>query len=324
MFQKNMEILRSDQWQDLVTDLLGGSIQPLIVVLGPTASGKTKFSVDVAHFIREKQPTGWMDAEIINADSRQLYTHMNIGTAKITEEEKRGVVHHLFDVLDPTEDVSIAWYKEKATDLIDDCHRRRVVPILVGGSMLYISAVVDGLDPLPPVDPELRAKLEKEWDIDDGWSLYDRLLSLDPVTAKNFQAQNKRYVVRALELYEKTGVIPSLLKKTIPPPYQILQLGMYWPRDILTERIDKRTELMLDAGWIEEVEGLLDRGYTSKDFGMKSHGYREIIAWLQHDEQDKGELVELIASKTRQYAKRQMTWWGDDERIKWIDMRQQV
>ncbi|UPA22120.1 tRNA (adenosine(37)-N6)-dimethylallyltransferase MiaA [Candidatus Peribacteria bacterium] len=320
-----MEILRSDQWQDLVTDLLGGSIQPLIVVLGPTASGKTKFSVDVAHFIREKQPTGWMDAEIINADSRQLYTHMNIGTAKITEEEKRGVVHHLFDVLDPTEDVSIAWYKEKATDLIDDCHRRRVVPILVGGSMLYISAVVDGLDPLPPVDPELRAKLEKEWDIDDGWSLYDRLLSLDPVTAKNFQAQNKRYVVRALELYEKTGVIPSLLKKTIPPPYQILQLGMYWPRDILTERIDKRTELMLDAGWIEEVEGLLDRGYTSKDFGMKSHGYREIIAWLQHDEQDKGELVELIASKTRQYAKRQMTWWwGDDERIKWIDMRQQV
>lgn len=318
-----MEILSPSMWPSLVTDHLGRSIQPLIVVLGPTASGKTNFSVDLAQHIRAQQPTGWMNAEIINADSRQLYTHMNIGTAKITEEEKRGVVHHLFDVLDPTEDVSIAWYKEKATDLIDDCHRRRVVPVLVGGSMLYISAVVDGLDPLPPVDPELRAKLEREWDIDDGWSLYDRLLSLDPVTAKNFQAQNKRYVVRALELYEKTGVIPSLLKKTIPPPYQILQFGMHWARELLTERIDRRTQLMLDAGWIEEVEGLLDRGYTSKDPGMKSHGYREIIAWMQSDEQDKTALAELIASKTRQYAKRQMTWWGDDDRIRWIDMRNQ-
>ncbi len=322
MFQKVMEILRNDQWQDHVTELLGRSIQPLIVVLGPTASGKTDFSINLAHFIRDNQPTGWMDAEIINADSRQLYQYMDVGTAKITEEEKRGVVHHLFDVLDPKEDVSIAWYKEKATDIIDDCHRRRVVPILVGGSMLYISAVVDGLDPLPPVDPALRAKLEKEWDIDDGWSLYDRLVTLDPVTAKNFQAQNKRYVVRALELYEKTGVIPSLLKKTIPPPYQILQFGMYWPREALVERINKRTELMLDAGWTSEVESLLDRGYTSKDFGMKSHGYREIIAWLQSEEQDKDALAELIASKTRQYAKRQLTWWNDDDRIHWIDVKQ--
>lgn len=318
-----MEIIRSQQWQELVTELLSRSIQPLIVVLGPTASGKTDFSINLAHFIRERRPTGWMDSEIINADSRQLYTYMDIGTAKVTDEEKRGIAHHLFDVIDPKEDVSIAWYKEKATEMIADCHSRRVVPVLVGGSMLYISAVVDGLDPLPPVDPKLRARLEKEWDMDDGWTLYDKLVTLDPVTAKSFQAQNKRYVVRALELYEKTGVIPSLLKKTIPPPYQILQFGMYWPRELLTERIDKRTALMLDAGWISEVEGLLDRGYTSKDFGMKSHGYREIIAWLQHDEQDKTALAELISSKTRQYAKRQMTWWADDDRIKWIDMQQQ-
>lgn len=321
MFQKIMEILSPHTWPDLVTELLGRSIQPLIVVLGPTASGKTNFSIDLAHFIREQQPTGWMDAEIINADSRQLYRYMNIGTAKITEEEKRGIVHNLFDVLEPTEDVSIAWYKEKATEMIDDCHGRRVVPILVGGSMLYISAVVDGLDPLPPADPELRAKLEKEWDIDDGWTLYDKLVSIDPVTAKNFQAQNKRYVVRALELYEKTGVIPSLLKKTIPPPYQILQFGMHWPREFLTERINLRTKQMLDNGWISEVEGLLDRGFTARDFGMKSHGYKEIMAWLQSDEQDKELLAETIASKTRQYAKRQMTWWGDDDRIRWIDMK---
>lgn len=321
MFQKNMEIISPSTWPSLVSELLGRSIQPLIVILGPTASGKTALSITIAEYIREQQPTGWTDAEIINADSRQLYRHMDIGTAKVTESEKRGITHNLFDVLEPTEDVSIAWYKKKATAMIDDCHRRRVVPILVGGSMLYISAVVDGLDPLPAVDPELRAKLEKEWEIDDGWTLYDRLFALDPVTAKNFQAQNKRYVVRALELYEKTGVIPSLLKKTIPPPYQILQLGMYWPREELTKRIDERTKLMLENGWIEEVEGLLDRGFTAKDYGMKSHGYKEIMQWLQSDEQDKDVLAETIAAKTRQYAKRQMTWWGEDDRIQWIDAK---
>jgi tRNA dimethylallyltransferase len=328
MFQKNMEILSPSQWPDLVSDHLGHSLQPLIVVLGPTASGKTAFSVDLALYIRDchversrnipesrlfdyaqSDTKGWTDAEIINADSRQLYKHMNIGTAKITEEEKRGVVHHLFDVLEPTNDVNIAWYKEQTAAAIDDCHRRHVVPILVGGSMLYISAVVDGLDPLPPADPQLRAKLEKEWEIDDGWTLYDKLVSIDPITAKNFQCQNKRYVVRALELYEKTGVIPSQLKKTIPPPYQTLQIGMQWPRLELVERINQRTKQMLENGWIEEVEGLLDRGYTAKDFGMKSHGYKEIMAWLQSDEQDKDVLAETIASKTRQYAKRQMTWW---------------
>lgn len=309
-----MEILRSNQWQELLTKHLQSSAKPLIVVLGPTASGKTDFSINLAKHIG--------NAEIINADSRQLYKYMNIGTAKITEEEKRGVVHHLFDALEPTEDVTIAWYKEQAMKIIDDCHSRNVVPILVGGSMLYISAVVDGLDPLPPPDPEVRARLEDEWNADDGFTLYDKLVEIDPATAKNFEHQNKRYVVRAMELWEKFHVKPSELKKTIPSPYQTLQFGMHWPREELTQRIDLRTKKMIEGGWIEEVEGLLDRGFTPRDPGMKSHGYREIIAWLSSDDQNKESLAESIAIKTRQYAKRQMTWWGNDDRIHWIDARQ--
>ncbi len=290
------------------------STKPLIVILGPTASGKTDFSITSALFLK--------NTEIINVDSRQLYKYMNIGTAKITDEEKRGVVHHLLDVLEPTEDVNIAWYKDEATKIIDDCHRRNVVPMLVGGSMLYISAIVDGLDPLPPVDPEIRKKLEVQWDKDDGWTLYDKLVAIDPATAKSFEHQNKRYVVRALELYEKTGIPPSQLKKTIPPPYQVLQLGMQWPREELMNRINRRTKQLLERGWIREVEGLIDRGFTPNDPGMKSHGYKEIMHWLQNDEQDMEKLSETISSKTRQYAKRQMTWWGNDDRIRWIDARQ--
>lgn len=305
-----MKILEHDQWQPLVDALLAKS-QPLIVVLGPTASGKTAFSINVAKYCSH--------AAVINGDSRQLYKYLNIGTAKITDEKMDGVPHHLFSVIDPKEDISIAQYKDIAMKMIDECHQRNIVPILVGGSMLYISAVVDGLDPLPPADPAIRERLEAEWDKDDGWTLYDKLVEIDPATAKSFEKQNKRYVVRAMELYEMTGKPPSTLKKTIPPPYDILQFGMHWPRETLTKRIDERTHQLLQSGWIEEVEGLIDKGYAISDPGMKSHGYREIMQWLSSEDRNMEELEKMIAAKTRQYAKRQMTWWQEDERIMWID-----
>jgi tRNA dimethylallyltransferase len=304
-----MKILEHDQWQPLVDELLTKS-KPLIVVLGPTASGKTAFSIKIAKYCSH--------AAVINGDSRQLYKYLNIGTAKITDEEKEGIDHHLFSVIDPHEDISIAQYKEMAMKEIDRCHEQGIVPILVGGSMLYISAVVDGLDPLPPADPAIRERLEAEWDEDDGWTLYDKLVEIDPATAKSFEKQNKRYVVRAMELYEMTGKQPSTLKKTIPPPYEILQFGMYWPRETLVKRIDERTHQLLQSGWIEEVEGLIDKGYTIQDPGMKSHGYREIMQWLSSEDRDTNALEEVIAAKTRQYAKRQVTWWNNDERINWI------
>lgn len=276
--------------------------------------------MDIAqHIAKTSQNHGWDHAEIINADSRQLYRHLDIGTAKITEEEKRGVPHHLVDVLNPDEEATIAWYKEQATKVIADCHARKVVPLLVGGSMLYVSAVVDGLDPLPKADPDLRKRIEKEYDEDDGWTLFEKLEKIDPATAYAFDKQNKVYVVRAMELYAMTGIAPSKLKKTIPPPYQSLMLGLRWPRETIVKRIDERTKQMLRSGWIEEVEGLIDRGYGPEDPAMKSHGYKEIMAWLSSEERNEEELADVIARKTRAYAKRQATWWDQDDRIRWID-----
>lgn len=298
-------------WQQLLRRHFERAKKPLIVVVGPTASGKTNFSLDIAKEIG--------NAEIVSADSRQLYRGLDIGTAKIKLEEMRGIPHHLIDVVDPNEEVTIAWYQEQVHRVITSIHARMAVPILVGGSMLYISAVVDGLQPLPVAPPELRKKLEEEYDRDDGWTLYEKLQRVDPKTAAAFDQMNKVYVVRALELYELTGHPPSLLKKTVPPPYDILLFGVRRPQQALAERIEERTRQMLRSGWIEEVEGLLDRGCTMHDPAMKSHGYKEIAAWLGSEERNLDELTRVIAAKTKQYAKRQVTWWKDDSRIHWVD-----
>ena len=318
-----MQEISIREWPERVVTHVRTSSQPLVVIVGPTAGGKTVFSLAVAGAIRDTaEEHGWDHAEIINADSRQLYRHLDIGTAKITELEKKGVQHHLIDVLNPNEEATVAWYKKEATKVIDDCHRRHAVPLLIGGSMLYISAVVDGLDPLPKASPELRKRMEDLYDEDDGWTLFEKLQEVDPATAAAFERQNKVYVVRAMELFELTGHPPSTLKKTIPPPYQILMLGLHWPRASIVRRIDERTKKLLQSGWIEEVEGLLDRGYTANDPAMKSHGYKEIMAWLASEERSTERLAEVIAQKTRAYAKRQMTWWESDERILWIDAAQ--
>lgn len=335
-WNRDVEFLGPNDWQPLVDAHLAASAKPVIVVLGPTCSGKTGFSLELCrHIARHPEPAEgrgakgmvrqahhdvWLGAEVVNADSRQFYTGMDIGTAKITDE-KGSVPHHLFSVLDPKEQVTIAWYQEKANAVIAEIHARGNVPVLVGGSMLYISSVVDGLRPLPEADPELRKELEALYDQDDGWALYDELAAVDPETAKSFDKANKQYVVRAVELYRLTGFPPSQLKKTVPPDFQSLLLGLEWPRDELTKRIDARTPQLVNGGWITEVETLLERGYTEHDPGFKSHGYREIAQWLRSDEQNKEQLIEVIAAKTRQYAKRQMTWWKEDERIRWIDGR---
>ncbi len=332
-WNRGVELLGANGWRALVDEHVARSQKPVIVVLGPTASGKTGFSISLSRHcgatlstaverVGSRSERTGVRCEIINADSRQLYQGLDIGTAKITEEQRGDIPHHLLSVLDPKEQATIAWYQERTTALIDEIHARGNVPVLVGGSMLYISAVVDGLRPLPDADPILRKELEKLYDEDDGWSLYDELARVDPETAKSFDKANKQYVVRAVELYRLTGFPPSTLKKTVPPNFQTLLLGLEWPREELTKRIDERTRTLLTSGWIEEVESLLDRRYSAADPGFKSHGYREIVQWLQSDEQNKEQLIDTIAAKTRQYAKRQMTWWKEDERIRWIDAKQ--
>ncbi|MDO8649492.1 MAG: tRNA (adenosine(37)-N6)-dimethylallyltransferase MiaA [Candidatus Peregrinibacteria bacterium] len=285
--------------------------RPLLVVLGPTASGKTAFSIALAHAIGK--------AEIVNADSRQLYKELDIGTTKVTEEEMQGVPHHLIDVLDPRESLTVAWYRDRAFAKIDELHSRGMVPILVGGSMLYISAIIDGLSLVESVDAELRARLQDEYARDGGQSLYARLREVDPETAESFHQNNMPYVVRAMEIYEATGEKPSQRKRKSDCPYDLTILGMEWPREDLRKRIDARTEELFARGWIAEVQSLLDRGYTRENPGMVSSGYREIIDFLaKKGPATEGELHADITAKTRKYAKRQMTWWRGDERIQWI------
>jgi tRNA dimethylallyltransferase len=304
--------------------LRGAPKRPLIVIVGPTASGKTAMSIDIASSI---ETAATVQAEIINADSRQFYKYMDIGTAKIRPEEMHGIPHHLLSVLDPKEPCSIAWFQKEAAKVIDEIHSRGNIPILVGGSMLYVSAIVDGLQPLPS-DPALRKRLSEEYDIDQGVTLHRRLAEIDPVSAASIPRENKVYLLRALEIYEQTGKPKSAQKIKAVSPYDLLMFGMDVPRVDLNERINCRTQAMFDAGWIDEVRRLLDLGYSADDPGMRSIGYREIAEYVgnQRNQSNQGvenieDLTTVIATKTRAYAKRHMTWWRRDARIRWIPIQ---
>lgn len=286
--------------------------KPLVVIIGPTASGKTAFSIQLTKELASQGVT----AEIVNADSRQFYKYLDIGTAKITQEEMAGVPHHLMSILDPKEDCNISWFQKEASKVIDEIQSRGHLPILVGGSMLYVSAIVDGLLPIAS-SPEIRARLEKEYDVDGGETLYKKLQEIDPESAASFSKENKVYVVRALEIYESTGITKSAQKKAAKSSYDVCILGIDLPKEVLQKKINDRTRLMLQNGWIEEVQSLLEKGYSVDDPGMKSLGYRDIAEYIQ----DKGnleELTEKISSKVRAYAKRHQTWWKRDERVQWI------
>lgn len=303
----------SAAWENTVKEFLSkGSRKPLIVIIGPTASGKTAFSLRLCQRLEKLG----LRPEVVNADSRQFYAFLDIGTAKITEKEMKGIPHHLLSVLDPKEPCTIAWYQEKAKACIDELHREGKLPILVGGSMLYVSSIVDGLTP-HPADTELRERLERQFDSDEGRTLHERLSRLDPEAAEGIPSQNKRYLIRALELLELTGTRKSERKGPKKSPYDLLLLGMKIERTQLHERIQKRTEEMLRSGWIEEVESLLKRGYKESDPGMQSIGYKEIATFLRSGG-DQKVLAEDIASKVRAYAKRHDTWWRDDKRVHWL------
>lgn len=302
-------------WQRIVKDHCDRSDHPVVVVLGPTASGKTAFSVELAKYI---------GGEVLNGDSRQLYKHLDIGTAKITEEEMKAVPHHLFDVLDPKDEATVGWYQKEADAAIQQLHSRGVVPIVVGGSMLYISAITDGLTLAPPADPEVRERLEKEYDDDDGVTLHKRLGELDPEVAARVHPNNKPRLVRALEIFEISPVEnpkEELWKAPEDSRYNVLILGISKPREESVVKINNRCKAMFEHGWVEEVQKLVDAGYTASDPAMKSTGYREIIEYIASGKEEPlAELQERIAAKTRQYARRQMTWWKRDDRIVWIDV----
>lgn len=307
-----------------IAEFFSGAKRPLLVLVGPTASGKTAFAIDIANDWKVESGK-WKAIEIVNADSRQLYRHLDIGTAKIRKEEMCGVPHHLIDVLDPKEEVTAAWYQKEAEHVIADIHTRGALPFIVGGSMLYISAMIDNLEFVARTDPSLREKLRQRLSTEGSAALYHQLQVLDPEGALGIDPRNEVYLLRALEVCLSTGCTLREAKKKHPSPYGLFIVAIDLPRDELHQRIEQRVHAMFEAGWVEEVQSLLQRGYTVDDPGMQSHGYREILTALASGKLkiDSGkwncdELAESIAAKTRQYAKRQMTWWRHDPRIHWI------
>lgn len=290
---------------------------PLLVLVGPTASGKTALSLSLAL----KLAAHGCSVEIINADSRQLYRFLDIGTAKIKQEEMSGIRHHLLDVLDPNEEATVAWYKREVDDCIVQMRNRGSIPFLVGGSMLYVSAILDNLSFVAQANSDLRAALRLRLAEKGSDALYRELQELDPEGALSIDPRNPVYLVRALEICLSTGMRLSEAKKRNPSPYDLLVIGITPSRSELHDRITRRVRQMFTDGWVEEVVQLLRQGYTSEDPGMQSLGYRDIASALAADTvehvKENALLKEKIAASIRQYARRQLTWWRRDGRIRW-------
>ena len=286
----------------------------LLALVGPTATGKTETAILVAEAL---------GGEIVNADSMSFYRGMDIGTAKPTIEERARVPHHLVDILDPDEPFSVAEYKARAEAAIDNVLARHRVPILVGGSGLYVRAVISGVSfTQAPPDYELRRQLTAEAEREGTPLLHRRLAEVDPEAATRITPRDLKRIIRALEVYLTTGeTISSLqaLDRERPPRYNTCQFGLTLPREELYRRIEARIGRQLAAGLVAEVQGLLDRGYHEGLVPMKGLGYAQVARYLR-GACSLGEVVVALKRDTRRFAKRQLTWFRADPRIQWVDM----
>ena len=289
----------------------GGEAQsPLVVIVGPTAVGKTRLALRLL---------GELGAEIVSADSRQIYRGMDIGTDKPTAEERQRVPHHLIDIVDPDEEFTLARYQDMAYAAIDDVLARSSVPLLVGGTGLYIKAVVEGWS-IPRVRPNavLRTELYREADLKGGVALHARLRQVDPVAAEKIDPRNVRRVIRALEVYLETGRPISELQRRRPPPYRVLQIGLTMERADLYQRIDQRVDRMIERGLVKEVRGLVEQGYGYELPAMSGLGYRQVGCYLR-GEISLEEAIRLIKRDTRRFVRQQYNWFRlDDEGIHWF------
>lgn len=279
----------------------------VVAVVGPTASGKTKLSIAIAEAF---------GGEVISADSRQIYRGMDIGTAKPSHEEMRGIPHHLIDIKNPDEPYTVAEYKQDAVAAIEAVLRGGDLPILAGGTGLYVRAVVENLA-IPHVasDPELRASLEKEMSAKGLPALFQKLVALDPEAAYIVDSNNPRRVIRALEVALATGKPFTAQRKKHPPLFHFLQIGICPTPEVLRERINTRIDAMLTDGLVAEVETLLKK--YGEAIALDAIGYREIIGYLR-GETSLVAAVALMKTNTWHYAKRQLTWFRRDKEIHWI------
>lgn len=281
----------------------------LIVVCGATATGKSDLAVAISKEI---------GGEIVNADSMQLYKGMDIGTAKLSLAERQNIAHHLLDVVNVSEDVTVSWYQELARAKIDEINSRGLPAVVVGGTGLYIKAILDDLV-FPETDPIVRQKITDEAEKLGNEAMHQRLAKLDPAAALAIPKENARRVIRALEVIEITGqpFTATLPRKDSTRYPKALQFGLVMERETLDTRIDARVEKMWQAGFEDEVETLINDGLLEGKTAQAAIGYAQIVR-MKHGEMSQVQAKEDTARATRQYARRQETWFSRDERITWL------
>lgn len=283
----------------------------VIVITGPTASGKSALAVELALYF---------GGEIVNADSMQVYRGMDVGTAKPTIVERRGVPHHLLDVVDPDEDFDAAKYRSLAVPQLQDLASRGKASFVVGGTGLYIKTLLGGLLDCPPADPGLREELGRTWDEQGSVFLYEKLKTLDPESALKIHPHDRVRIIRALEIIHLTQQRPSSLIRRHgfrDSALEALKICMEMDRKELYERINQRSLRMIEGGLVAETEGLLKKGYSPDLKPMKSLGYRHVVKYLE-GACALDEITYELQRDTRRYAKRQLTWFGADSEMVWI------
>ena len=286
--------------------------EKVIVICGPTASGKTALSIELAKKI---------NGEIISADSMQIYKDMNIGTAKPTEEEKQGIEHYLLDFVSPEERYSVAQYKQDAKNAIREIIKKGKVPIIVGGTGLYVDSLIYEIEYGEiKVDEEYRQQLEKIVEEKGLDELYNRAMKIDPEAMKKISVNDKKRIMRVLEIYKATGKTKTqqeLESKKNPVEFDYKVFAINWDREKLYQRINKRVDIMIEDGLVEEVKNILQK-YDNFPTAMQGLGYKEVVDYI-NGIYSKEEMIEKIKMETRRYAKRQLTWFRKNKQTIWLE-----
>ena len=282
----------------------------VIVIVGPTCSGKTKVGISLAQKLH---------TEIISADSRQIYKKLTIGTAKPTQDELRTIKHHFIDFLDPDEDYNVSRFETDSLKVIDELISQGKIPIVVGGSGLYINALTEGIFNSVDTDDEYREELKEKHEKFGDEYLYEELKKVDPQSASGMISQNWKRVMRALEVFHLTGEPIWKMQENYERKvdYNFILFGLNWDRKILYTNIEKRVNEMIANGLVDEVKNILSLGYSKNINSLNTVGYKEIISYL-NNEISLDRAIELIKRNTRRYAKRQMTWFRKTENIYWL------
>ena len=286
----------------------------LIAIVGSTGTGKSELAIRIAETIRDQGSS----AEIVNADAMQLYRGMDIGTAKLPTEERRGIEHHLIDVLDVTQESTAAEYQKLARAKILEIQSRSAVPILVGGSMLYVAAVLNNFE-FPVRDKDLRAQLEQQLLELGPEAMHQKLAEIDAVAASRIDPENGRRIVRALEIVTLTGEpFAAALPDEIDSWQEVLEIGLRMDREILVARLEQRVRLMWESGMVTETQNLIAQGLRESVTAGYAIGYAQALAQID-GELDQEQAIESTTKLTQKYARRQMSWFKRDPRINWLD-----